>query len=154
MAKNRMQIMASLREKSLLVASVMFMSRNSTTKAVEIRRSSGSSLAMVFFLMRIGLINAAMPISSNMLIILLPMTLPISISVLPAAREEMETASSGAPVPTATIVRPMSCLETLKFDATDEAPEISQSAPLIRRANPIISINICKKISMLMVIIP
>ena len=90
---------------------------------------------------------AAIPIRRRMLIILLPMTLPRSISVVPEARDEIETASSGAPVPKATIVRPISCLLTLKCEATEEAPETSQSAPLIKRRKPIISKMICKIIS-------
>jgi len=52
---------------------------------------------------------------------LLPMTLPRSISVVPFMSEEIETANSGAPVPKAMMVRPMSILLTLKWDATEEA---------------------------------
>ena len=117
-------------------------SKNKTTMAVEIKRSIGSSLAMVDFLMRIGFIRAAMPIRRRMFKILLPITLPISISVLPAIKDEMETASSGAPVPIATMVRPISCLETLKFEAMLEAPETSQSAPLMRKTKPTIKTTI------------
>ena len=91
--------------------------------------------------------------SSSTLTILLPMTLPIRISVLPLISEEKETASSGAPVPKATMVRPMRSLLTLKLDATDEAPFTNQSAPLIRSAKPMISKMICRNISMVMVII-
>ncbi len=79
---------------------------------------------------------------------LLPMTLPRSISVVPLTRELIETANSGALVPKATIVSPMRSLETLKFAAIEEAPETSQSAPLIRKAKPIMSKAICKIINM------
>ena len=74
--------------------------------------------------------------------ILLPMTLPRRMSVVPFAREENETASSGAPVPKATMVSPMRSLLTLKFDATDEDPSTSQSAPLMRKIKPRPSSNI------------
>lgn len=112
------------------------MSRNKKTKPSVVRRSSGSSFEMVFLLILIGLIRAATPIKSRMLIILLPITLPRSISVLPPIMEVIETASSGAPVPKATIVRPTSCLETLKLEATLLAPSTSQSAPLINITKP------------------
>ncbi len=78
---------------------------------------------------------------------LLPITLPRSMSVLPLMREEMETASSGAPVPKATMVRPINCFDTLKWEATDDEPDTSQSAPLMRRIKPTISSVICMIIS-------
>ena len=131
-----MQIMASLLVIRLALAPVMLVSRKSTTRAVEIRRRSGSSFEMVFRLILIGAIIAAIPMRRRIFKILLPMTLPSNMSVLPLMREEIDTASSGAPVPKATMVRPMSCLLTLKFDATDDAPETSQSAPLISRTKP------------------
>ena len=75
------------------------------------------------------------------------MTFPRSISVVPFRREEIETARSGAPVPKAIMVRPIRSLLTLKWEAVDEAPSISQSAPLIRRTKPTISKVICRRIS-------
>ena len=84
---------------------------------------------------------------------LLPMTLPSNISVLPLMRAEMETANSGAPVPKATMVRPTSCLLILQCEAIEEAPETSQSAPLIRRAKPTISRMICNAIYIMIMII-
>ncbi len=91
--------------------------------------------------------TAAMPISNNILRILLPMILPSSMSVLPEISEETETASSGAPVPKATMVRPIRSLETLKLEAAEEAPSTSQSAPLIRKTKPTTSRIICKTMS-------
>ena len=61
--------------------------------------------------------------------------------------DEKETASSGAPVPKATMVRPMRSLLTLKLEATEEAPSTSQSAALIRSIKPIMSKMICNAIS-------
>ncbi len=113
-AKNKMQTMASVREKSLFGAPARLVSRNKTISAVEIKSSNGSSLLIVVFLIRIGLMIAASPIRSKILIMLLPTMLPSSMSPLPVARAEIDTANSGVPVPIATMVRPMSCLETLK----------------------------------------
>lgn len=124
-----------------------------TMSAVEMRRRSGSSFEMVSFLMRIGRMRAAIPMSSRILTMLLPMTLPRSISVVPFTREEMETASSGAPVPKATIVRPTSILLTLKWEATEEEASISQSAPLMRMMKPTRSNEICKTMSIDVIIV-
>ncbi len=131
----------------MTIDSVREVSRIRTIKAVEIRRRRGSSLETVSFLTRIGLIRAAIPIRRRTFTILLPITLPSKISVLPEIKEENETASSGAPVPKATIVSPIKSLEILKLEATEEAPSTSQSAPLIRKINPIMRIRICKMIS-------
>ena len=68
-----------------------------------------------------------------------PMTLPRTISVEPEARAFIETASSGAEVPKAIIVRPIKVFETLKFEAVEEAPSTKRSAPLIKRTKPTIS---------------
>ncbi len=97
--------------------------------------------------------TAATPINNKTLMILLPMTLPMRMSVLPLIRDENETASSGAPVPNATMVRPMRSLLTLKLEATDEAPSTSQSAPLISKTKPMIRIRVCNSISIMVMII-
>lgn len=147
-------MIASAREKVLVMALERDVSRMRTIRAVEIRSKSGNSFDTVSFLTLMGRMTAAMPMSSSTLTMLLPMTLPIKISVLPPMSEEKDTASSGAPVPKATIVRPIRSLLTLKFEATDEAPSTSQSAPLIRSTKPIRSKIACKNNSMLMVIVP
>ena len=147
-------MMASAREKVLVMALERDVSRMRTIRAVEIRSKSGNSFDTVSFLTLMGRMTAAMPMSSSTLTMLLPMTLPIKISVLPPMSEEKDTASSGAPVPKATIVRPMRSLLTLKFEATDEAPSTSQSAPLIKSTKPIRSKIACKNNSMLMFIVP
>ena len=154
MLKNNRQMIASAREKVLVMALERDVSRMRTIRAVEIRSKSGNSFDTVSFLTLMGRMTAAMPTSSSTLTMLLPMTLPIKISVLPPMSEEKDTASSGAPVPKATIVRPIRSLLTLKFEATDEAPSTSQSAPLIRSTKPIRSKIACKNNSMLMVIVP
>jgi len=111
----------SAREMVFAAAFMRMVSRKRTMRAVEISNSNGSSFEVVFFLMRIGRMRAAMPMRRRILTMLLPMTLPRSISVVPFMSEEIETANSGAPVPKAMMVRPMSILLTLKWDATEEA---------------------------------
>ena len=140
-------MMASAREKVLITASARLTSNSKMIRAVEIKSRSGSSLETVSFWTLMGRMIAAMPISNSTLMILLPITLPTKMSVLPLIREENETASSGAPVPKATIVRPIRSLLTLKLEATEDAPSTSQSAPLIRKMKPIISNATCKMIS-------
>ena len=132
-------MIASAREKVLMTASARLTSRSKTMRAVEMSSNNGSSFDTVSFLTLIGRMTAAMPIRSSTLTILLPMTLPIRMSVLPVMMDEKETASSGAPVPKAIIVRPIRSLLTLKLEATLEAPSTSQSAPLINNTKPIIS---------------
>lgn len=143
--------MASAREKVLMMASDRLTSSSNTMSAVEIRSRRGSSLETVSLLTLMGRIMAAIPIRSKTLIMLLPMTLPTKMSVLPLKSDEKDTASSGAPVPKATMVRPIRSLLTLKFDAIDEAPSTSQSAPLISRIKPTTSNTICKIISIVCV---
>lgn len=141
-------MMASAREKVLMTASDRLTSSSNIISAVDISRSRGSSFETVSLLTLIGWIIDAIPMSRRTLIMLLPKTLPTKISVLPFISEEKETASSGAPVPKATIVRPISSLLTLKFDAMEEAPSTKKSAPLMSKANPVIRSSVCKNISM------
>ena len=136
MPKRSRQTRASLREKMLVVASARVVSRTRTMRAVEMRSKSGSSLETVSFLTRMGWMRAATPMRRRTLMMLLPMTLPSKMSVLPLMSDEKETASSGAPVPKATMVRPIKSLLTLKLEATEEAPSTSQSAPLISKIKP------------------
>ena len=54
MPNNSKQMRASLREKTLVSASVKLVSRKRIISAVEMRRRSGSSLETVFFLTLMG----------------------------------------------------------------------------------------------------
>ena len=148
MAKNSRQMIPSVREIVLTSEFMRKVSRNNTTRTVEMRRSSGSSLLTVPFLIRMGRMSAPMPIRRRIFMMLLPITLPSNISVVPLMSAEMETASSGAPVPKATMVRPIKSLLTLKCVAVEDAPSISQSAPLIKITKPTTSSKICNAISM------
>ena len=145
-------MMPSAREIVLISALTREVSRKRTMRTVEMRRRSGSSFEIVSFLMRMGWMTAAIPIRSRIFKMLLPMTLPRSISVVPLIKEEIETASSGAPVPKAIMVRPIRSLETLKWEAVEEAPSMSQSAPLMSKIKPTTSKKICKTISIIIII--
>ena len=58
----------------------------------------------------------------------------------------IDTASSGALVPKATIVSAINIFDTLKLAARLDAASTNKSAPLIKTINPIINIIICKNI--------
>ena len=97
---------------------------------------SGNSFLMVFFFTTNFLITTATPKIRRLLVILLPITLPSTISALPLARAFIEIANSGALVPKATIVNPINTLDTLKLVAVDDAPSTKISAPFIKNINP------------------
>ena len=145
-------MMASARENELMIASDKLTSSNRTIKDVEMSSKSGSSLEIVSFWTLMGRMTAAMPMRRRTFKMLLPITLPIKMSVLPLIMDEKETASSGAPVPKAIMVRPIKSLLTLKFEATLDAPSTSQSAPLIRRTKPTMSNVICSAISIFVIL--
>ena len=81
------------------------------------------------------------PNTTRRLKILEPITLPTAISLLPAREAVVLTASSGALVPNATIVRPIIILGTLSILATDELASTKKSAPLIKSTKPTSSIT-------------
>ena len=67
------------------------------------------------------------------------MILPKTTSLCPAVPEIILTTSSGAEVPSATIVSPMANSEMLNFLASDEAPLTNAPAPLISSTKPMIT---------------
>ena len=69
-----------------------------------------------------GKITAEIPTMRKMLLILLPNTLPIAISVEPLIAERKFTVSSGAEVPIATTVKPITKSFIPKRFARAEAP--------------------------------
>ena len=99
-------------------------------------------LTIFTFSILIGLIIEATPSINNTFIMLLPITLPSTISVLLEPSALIDTANSGADVPNATIVKPINIFDTLKFCAVDDAPSTNISAPLINNTNPTINNNI------------
>ena len=83
-----------------------------------------------------GVITEAQPKMTKMFIILLPTTLPIVISALPFKEAAMLTAASGALVPMATIVRPITSCGMPNLAAMPAAPSTNQSAPLPSSTKP------------------
>lgn len=130
---------ASDLETMLGVKPFIWLSKNRTTKTEVIRICRGNSFLTVFCFTVKLLIKTATPSMSRPLVMLLPITFPNTISVLPTDRAFRETANSGALVPKATMVKPISILDTLKFWAVEEAPSTKMSAPLINRTKPIIN---------------
>ncbi|MEY4069228.1 MAG: hypothetical protein RLZZ332_1564 [Actinomycetota bacterium] len=76
------------------------------------------------------------PRMKRMLKVLLPTTLPRATSALPERAPLIDTAISGALVPNATTVRPMTIGATPNLAATDEAPRTSHSAPNTKATIP------------------
>ena len=129
--------------------SLMPESRRSVIIEAEISNKRGNSFEIVVLLIFMGgQTMAAMPTNKREFRMLLPITVAIKTSVFPEMREANETANSGALVPNATIVKPINCLGSLKFEAAEDAPSTNQSAPLIRITNPTIRSMICNIISM------
>ena len=97
------------------------------------------SLITVLFLINIGIIIDVKPSTINVLNILEPNTFPIVIPLLPSNDEIKLTASSGALVPSETIVKPTTIDGIPNFFAILEAPSTNISAPFISKINPIIN---------------
>ena len=96
---------------------------------------------------------AEMPRMRYRLKILEPMILPNTTSWVPSSviitPDMAFTTSSGAEVPMATTVKPITISETLNLLASDEAPSTRKSAPFMSNANPMAIKIILKKIIML-----
>ena len=107
---------------------------------------SGISFRKVFRVITIGANRAVHPTIINVLKILLPTTLPTAMSALPFRADDTLTVSSGAEVPKATIVRPITMEGIRNRLATDAAPSVRQLAPIKMRSNPPISSNISMSI--------
>lgn len=83
-----------------------------------------------------GYIRPATPRIKRMFEMFDPIALPIARSGLPPTAATMLTRSSGADVPNATIVRPITNGEILSLFAIEEAPLIIKSAPFSRITKP------------------
>ena len=89
---------------------------------------------------------AAMPKINKVLEILDPIIFPKDMSEFPFMLAKTETINSGAEVPKATIVKPITKLEMPNFLAIDEEPSINISAPFIKKIKPNIKKTIVKSI--------
>ena len=106
---------------------------------IEASTQRGISLLNVPFVTLIGTIAAVQPTIIKALNILLPTTLPIAISELPFKADTTLTVNSGAEVPNATIVSPITKLEILKRLATEAAPSVKALTPTKISSKPPIS---------------
>ena len=113
-----------------------------TSKMIEESMQSGISFLSVLRVMTIGANRAVQPTIINVLKILLPTTLPIAMSALPLRAEETLTVSSGAEVPNATIVSPITIGGIRKRLATEAEPSVNPLAPRRMRISPPIRNNI------------
>ena len=113
---------------------------------MEDRIQSGISLRNVFPEITIGAKSAVQPTIISVLKILLPTTFPMAMSALPFRAEDTLTVSSGAEVPKATMVSPITMEGMRKRLATDAAPSVSPLAPKRMRRSPPIRQRISMRI--------
>ena len=113
---------------------LLYTAKSNTSTAAN--RLNGISKRRVDFCDEIGKISAVKPNITKILMILLPSTLVMAISVLPCPTATMFTTNSGILVPNATTVRPMTISLTPYFFAKAEAPSTRKSAPLMSAAQP------------------
>jgi len=120
-------------------------SRINTYATSEIAMSSGMSNLSSRCSIDSPLIAADKPRIARMLKVLLPTTLPMATSALPLSAPLTDTAISGALVPNATTVRPITMGATPSLAAIEEAPRTSHSAPKTRQTSPATSQTNVKK---------
>ena len=112
------------------------MSLAQTKSTNEERMTNGISLLIVPSPTFMGSTKAVQPIIIKALNILLPTTLPIAISALPFNAESTLITNSGAEVPKATMVSPITKSEIRKRLATAAEPSVKPFAPAKIRARP------------------
>lgn len=107
-------------------------------KSIDTKQTKGISYKTVFFWTYKLEIIALTPNINKILAIFDPNILPIPTPAAPCITEEIDTAASGALVPQATIVKPMTISGILNFFAMAEAPSTNISAPRDNNRNPMI----------------
>jgi len=110
--------------------------RNNNAK--EAIRENGTSLYIVELFAWSGYTTAAAPRTSHVFAIFDPITFQRASSVCHFNAENTFTKSSGADVPKATIVRPITRGDIQSLLAIEDAPETRISAHLINTIKPII----------------
>ena len=135
-AKKQSKINPSERLMTLSMAPSKRISLAKNRRANDESITKGISLVNVPLPTTIGQVNAVQPTIIKILKRLLPTTLPIAKPALPCIAEVMLTTSSGADVPKATIVRPMTKSDILKRFARAEAPSVKAFAPYKIRTSP------------------
>ena len=114
------------------------LSTESSNSMTEATTAKGMSFLTVEGLMTIGATIAAQPTMSIVFMMLEPTTLPTAMSGVPFRADIKLTKNSGADVPQATMVRPMTISGTPKRRASEEAPSVRRSAPTSTNVTPII----------------
>ena len=100
--------------------------------------AKGMSFFTVDLLMTIGATIAAQPTMNSALKMFDPTTLPTAMSGVPFRADTRLTNSSGADVPAATMVSPITISGTFIRRASAEAPSVRRSAPHKTSATPTI----------------
>jgi len=106
-------------------------------RASDAKNEKGTSLYIVELFACRGYTSAAAPKTSHVFAIFDPITFHKASSVCHLKAERIFTKSSGADVPKATIVSPMTRADIHNLLAIEEAPSTSTSAHLIRTIKPI-----------------
>ena len=114
------------------------LSRLITASISEAPTAQGMSFFTVFLAMVIGATIAATPTISIVLKIFEPTTFPTAMSVVPFRADTKLTKNSGADVPIATTVRPITICGTFSRWAIAVAPSVRRSAPHNTSTIPII----------------
>ena len=130
--------MSKMRPSSLDITEVLFTKKSfaSANKTIVIINDIGISLHAVEDCTVIGYIKPAIPNIINKLKLLLPMILPNTISDNPSKEATELTTNSGAEVPKATMVKPITRSGMWYFFANADAPSTSQLAPKISPKKP------------------
>ena len=143
MPSMRLKMFSDAPSKSISLA------QNTTANAESITR--GISFVILVLATFIGSTTAVTPTIINTLKMLLPTTLPIAISVLPLKEDMRLTMSSGAEVPNATIVKPITRSLTPHYLATAAEPSVRQLAPRRIYAIPPMRNRMSRMISIIVV---
>ena len=114
--------------------------RASNISNTEAPTAKGMSFFTVERLMVIGATMAAQPTMSIQFIVFDPTTLPTARSGVPFSADTRLTNNSGADVPAATMVRPITISGMFTRRANAAAPSVRKSAPLSTQTIPIIII--------------
>ena len=125
----------------MLVEKASMQTANSNTAAPT---AKGKSFFTVDLVIVIGATIAAQPTISSALKIFDPTTLPTAMSGVSFSADTKLTNNSGADVPAATMVSPITISGTFIRRASAEAPSVNRSAPHNTSATPTI-INIQSK---------
>jgi len=119
----------------------MLPSRLSTRSRIAEPIRIGASWRISWMCTESGVMIAASPRMPSTLKTLLPIALPNASSVRPLSTAPTETVISGALVPKATIVKPMTRGEIPNDRARREAPRTSSSAPATSAMRPMAKIT-------------